>query len=98
MHPVARAAALAAKLLVLVSTLGRMAHASTPTDDWFETLKATATPRELYTFLYALPKGGDLHNHLPGADRSEWLLDAALAQEARGYTYFTRVRISNCAP
>ena len=63
---------------------------------WFEELKATATPLQLYTFLYALPKGGDLHNHLGGAARSEWLWDAALAQQARGYTYYTKVRIGNC--
>jgi len=65
---------------------------------WFEEVKATATPTQLYTFLYAMPKGGDLHNHLTGAVRSEWYWDAALAQEARGYIYYTRVRIQNCAP
>jgi adenosine deaminase CECR1 len=63
---------------------------------WFEEVKATATPEQLYTFLYALPKGGDLHNHLGGSARSEWLWDAALAQEPNGYVYFTKVRIHNC--
>ena len=65
---------------------------------WFEQVKATATPAELYRFLYAMPKGGDLHNHLPGAVRSEWFWDAAMAEEKRGYVYYTRVRIGNCAP
>ncbi len=65
---------------------------------WFEDVKATATPAQMYRFLYALPKGGDLHNHLTGAVRSEWFWDAAVAQEARGYVYYTRVRIGNCAP
>jgi adenosine deaminase CECR1 len=65
---------------------------------WFEEVKASATPAQLYTFLYAMPKGGDLHNHLTGAVRSEWYWDAALAQEARGYIYYTRVRVQNCAP
>jgi adenosine deaminase CECR1 len=65
---------------------------------WFEEVKATATPAQMYRFLYALPKGGDLHNHLPGAARSEWFWDAAMAAEARGYVYYTRVRIENCAP
>jgi adenosine deaminase CECR1 len=63
---------------------------------WFEELKTTATPTQLYTFLYALPKGGDLHNHLGGAARSEWLWAAALGQESNGYTYYTKVRIQNC--
>ena len=66
-------------------------------EKWFEDLKATATPLQLYTFLYALPKGGDLHNHLGGSVRSEWLWDAALAQQSTGYTFYTKVRIQNCA-
>ena len=65
---------------------------------WFEELKATATPTQLYRFLYAMPKGGDLHNHLTGAVRSEWFWDAATGAQARGYIYYTRVRIENCAP
>ena len=27
---------------------------------------------------------------------SEWMWEAALAQEQRGYTYYTKVRINNC--
>ena len=38
----------------------------------FEAIKTSAKPAELYAFLYALPKGGDLNNHLGGAIRSEW--------------------------
>jgi adenosine deaminase CECR1 len=67
-------------------------------EQWFEEFKATATPAQLYRFLYALPKGGDLHNHLGGAVRSEWFWDAAMAAEQQGYVYYTRVRIENCAP
>lgn len=67
-------------------------------EPWFEALKNSATPEQLYRFLYAMPKGGDLHNHLPGSVRSEWFWDAAMAQEARGYSYYTRVSIQNCAP
>jgi adenosine deaminase CECR1 len=79
-------------LTLLASTGGTPAA-----ERWFEELKATATPAQLYTFLYALPKGGDLHNHLGGAARSEWLWAAALSQEDKGYTYYTKVRIENCA-
>jgi adenosine deaminase CECR1 len=64
---------------------------------WFEQLKATATPEQLYRFLYALPKGGDLHDHLPGGSRTEWVLESALAQQKNGYVYWTRVRVPNCA-
>ena len=65
---------------------------------WFEELKREATPEQLYRFLYAMPKGGDLHNHLSGAGLSEWWWDAALAQEKNGYVYYTKVRINNCVP
>ncbi|WP_273454913.1 adenosine deaminase family protein [Nevskia ramosa] len=67
-------------------------------EPWFEKLKSEATPDQMYRFLYALPKGGDLHNHLTGAGLSEWWWDAAIAQQARGYTYYTKVRINNCLP
>jgi len=81
-------------LLCLFGSL-HPAHAA---ERWFEEVKTSATPAQLYRFLYALPKGGDLHNHLPGSVRSEWFWDAAMAEEPRGYLYYTRVRIENCAP
>jgi adenosine deaminase CECR1 len=85
-------------ILGLVLCLVMAAPSAQAAERWFEDVKAGATPEQLYRFLYALPKGGDLHNHLTGAVRSEWFWDAALAAEARGYVYYTRVRIENCAP
>jgi len=67
-------------------------------DHWFEEVKKKATPEQLYTFLYALPKGGDLHNHLSGSALSQWMWDAALATQRNGYTYYTKVAIKNCIP
>jgi len=60
----------------------------------FEQIKHAA-PAELYTFLYALPKGGDLHNHLGGAIRSEWWY-AVATDPARngGDLFYTRVKFS----
>ena len=66
--------------------------------DWFDELKDTATPEELYRTLYYMPKGGDLHNHLSGSNFSEWWYDLAVAQKERGYEYYTKVRIENCVP
>ncbi len=37
-------------------------------------------PLELYAFLYRMPKGGDLHNHLSGAVYAETILAAAARQ------------------
>jgi adenosine deaminase CECR1 len=86
----AAAAALIASLLIVQPLRAA--------EQWFEEVKAKATPAQMYRFLYALPKGGDLHNHLPGSVRSEWFWESALSQETRGYIYYTRTRISNCAP
>jgi adenosine deaminase CECR1 len=59
----------------------------------FEEIKRTAKPAELYAFLYALPKGGDLHNHLGGSALAEWWY-AVATDPARngGDTFYTRTR------
>lgn len=61
----------------------------------FEEIKRTAKPAELYTFLYALPKGGDLHNHLGGAIRPEWWY-AIATDPARngGDIFYTRTKFT----
>src|SRR3954467_6515665 len=61
----------------------------------FDEIKHAAKPAELYTFLYALPKGGDLHNHLGGAIRSEWWY-AVATDPARngGDKFYTRVKFT----
>lgn len=64
----------------------------------FERFKVSATKEDLYRFLYNMPKGGDLHNHLSGAAFSDWWYDEALAQEANGYRYYTKTTIKNCRP
>ena len=58
-------------------------------------LRAEATPEQLYTLLYALPKGGDLHQHAGGSNRSEWMW-AILTDPQRngGDTYYSRVRFT----
>ena len=84
------------RLCLLAALLSGFVTSALGAERWFEEVKAKATPEQLYTFLYALPKGGDLHNHLSGAVLSEWMWEAALAQQARGYLYYTKVRIQNC--
>jgi adenosine deaminase CECR1 len=85
-------------LLAGASAMAALPPADTDTAAWFERFKAEATDEELYRFLYAMPKGGDLHNHLSGSILSEWFYDLALQQAERGYRYYTRVRIENCRP
>jgi len=62
----------------------------------FEAIKRSAKPAELYSFLYALPKGGDLHNHFGGSVLPEWWLEAALDPAVNGgERFFTRTRFLN---
>jgi len=90
----------AAALLALLA--GETAAAVPPpaadTGAWFERFKAEASDEELYRLLYAMPKGGDLHNHLSGSVLDDWLYDLAIAQGRHGYRFYTRVRIDNCRP
>jgi len=61
----------------------------------FDEIKRTAKPAELYTLLYALPKGGDLHNHLGGAGRPEWWCECATNPALNGGdTIYTRVKFT----
>lgn len=61
----------------------------------FEALKQTATPAQLYTLLYDLPKGGDLHSHAGGSNIAEWTF-AVLTDPQRngGDTFYTRARFT----
>jgi adenosine deaminase CECR1 len=64
----------------------------------FETIKRDASPEELYRVLYAVPKGGDLHNHLGGAAFDDVLLELATDPSINGnQIYRTRVRINDCS-
>src|SRR6267154_1135875 len=81
------------RYLVLVPVLALTLQAASFADR-FEEIKKTAKPAELYTFLYALPKGGDLHNH-SGSERPEWIY-AICTDPARngGDTFYTRARFA----
>src|SRR5580698_1345551 len=61
----------------------------------FDEVVSKATPAQLYAFLYDMPKGGDLHNHSGGANRSEWVY-AVCTDPARngGETFYTCARFA----
>lgn len=80
-----------------IALIGISLHSNALQDDWFETFKANATDRQLYHFLYALPKGGDLHNHLTGSNFVNWWYELATDETKNGgYRYYTRTAINNC--
>ncbi len=64
----------------------------------YEEIRQSASPEQLYQFLYALPKGGDLHNHFGGSLIPEWKWDI-LTDPSRngGDTFYARIRF-NAAP
>lgn len=72
--------------------------AAEPFSARFEALKRAARPTDLYRLLYALPKGGDIHNHAAGSNRAEWMWEV-LNDPARngGDSFYTRVRFSSPA-
>ena len=81
----------------LIFLLSFCAHCAVANiDSWFEEFKKEATDAELYAFLYRMPKGGDLHNHISGSGFSEWWYELALDQKNRGYEYYTKTKINNC--
>lgn len=59
----------------------------------WETLRQQASPEQLYRFLYALPKGADLHSHFGGSLIPEWKWDV-LTDSSRngGDTFYARER------
>jgi len=81
------------KILLTIAAILCSAGASA---DWFEDLKQSGSNEDLYRVLYYMPKGGDLHNHLSGSTFSEPMWELALNERARGYHYYTKVRIENC--
>ncbi|BFM05824.1 adenosine deaminase family protein [Halioxenophilus aromaticivorans] len=101
-------AMLIAPVLLMPGLLqAELAHTATETEiaqaqqqdefaQWFEEFKISASDRQLYEFLYHMPKGGDLHNHLSGSAFPDWWYRAALDEAERGYEYYTKVRIQNC--
>ncbi|MBU3022635.1 adenosine deaminase [Aestuariibacter sp. A3R04] len=66
-------------------------------DSWFRDFKRSATPTQLYAFLHAMPKGGDLHHHLTGSGYPQWWYALATDKDSNGgYEYYTRVSPSLC--
>jgi adenosine deaminase CECR1 len=83
--------------VVIVSILGFFLlrptplRAADPFEPHWRHLKSTLSNEDLYRLLWALPKGGDLHNHHEySIPVSFWLEGAAR------YGYLTRTKLSTC--
>ena len=65
----------------------------------FRQIKREATPEQLYRFLYAMPKGGDIHHHLGGGLLPRmWLAIATDPKRNGGQRFYTRYRVTNTRP
>ncbi|MCB1122458.1 MAG: adenosine deaminase [Verrucomicrobiae bacterium] len=77
-----------------VPSLARI-RTSNEADAIWEDLKRQASPEDLYRFLYALPKGGDIHHHLGGGLLPEMIYEVATNRRRNGgQTFYARTRIS----
>lgn len=66
-----------------------------PIGKLFETVKREASPEELYRFLYAMPKGGDIHHHFGGGILPEMWWDVATDKSRNGgQDFYTRYKVS----
>lgn len=98
MHLLMRARHTVLFALIVAGSAASAASAAGFAERWAE-IRQTATPTELYTLLYALPKGGDLHNHLGGSGLPEWWFALATDKKRNGgQTFYTRTRILNVGP
>ena len=76
--------------------LGASAARADTSAAWFETFKDNASGQDLLRFLHAMPKGGDLHNHIGGSVHPEWYYQMAMDAAKHGYRFHTKTSIRNC--
>lgn len=63
----------------------------------FEEIRKSATPAELYAFLFALPKGGDLHHHNGLSSYAKvWYAEATSARTLARNSFYTMTHLGNC--
>lgn len=64
----------------------------------FDSFKTNASKADLYRFLYAMPKAGDLHHHAGGSWRMEDLFTVATDPKRNGGNrFFTRLKAGGCS-
>src|SRR5579864_8442987 len=65
--------------------------------DQFERIKKDATKEQLFTLLYDLPKGGDLHNHFGLSNLAQsWYEAATDIRRTHGNEFYTLTRLRSC--
>ena len=63
----------------------------------FEAIRESGSPAELYAFLFALPKGGDLHHHNGlSIYASVWYAAATSPKTLLRNAFYTMTQLGNC--
>ena len=63
----------------------------------FDEIRKSASPSELYAFLFALPKGGDLHHHNGHSTyASVWYAAATSPKTLARNSFYTMTQLGNC--
>jgi len=82
------------RLLLALLASGSLSATAAEFSSRFDALKRAASPAQLYTLLYDVPKGGDLHHHAGGSERPEWLFEVLTSPALNGDdTFYTRMRL-----
>ena len=82
-------------LLFLICAFSRLSASEFATR--FDQFKTNASKADLYRFLYAMPKAGDLHHHAGGSWRMEDLFTVATDPKRNGGNrFFTRLKAGGC--
>lgn len=85
------------KCCLLSALLASVAVRAAGFGDVFERIKTQSSKADLFRFLYAVPKAGDLHHHSGGCWQMDTLYQVA-TNTARngGNRFYTRVRAGTC--
>ncbi len=83
------------RLVLAVLLTSRLGAADFP--ERYREIERSASPAELYAFLYALPKGGDLHHHNGlSIYASVWYATAISPKTLRRNSFYTMTELGNC--
>jgi adenosine deaminase CECR1 len=83
------------RLVLAVLLASRLGAAGFP--ERYREIERSASPAELYAFLYALPKGGDLHHHNGlSIYASVWYAAATSPKTLRRNSFYTMTELGNC--
>lgn len=81
----------------VAATSGELSEKKQTNANWFNKFKQQASDKQLYDFLYNMPKGADLHHHASGSNFPRWWYELATNTQLNGgYRYYTKTKLTLC--